>query len=424
MKNFAYIISTKRKELQLTQEELAGKLGITPQAVSKWENGIGLPDVTLFPLIAKTLGVSTDTLFGIEKEANSNYIPEFQTDFNGLPFVGSVEEYACYSDKTLDHREEKLFFFTDGSVADLSSGNVTNFGKGEIRITDAENVNWFSKQQNTSLTSIEKVLERFTSLSVDLSYPCDFQLLIGDHFLLKADGTAEFIDAIETNFSGNTLTLKAAPKINRNNLNKGKNKLLLTVAFTKGGRITLNINGSTDAAIAPDFEEMNFSINGSGTINGKNSDKLIAKINGRGDISAEKTKLAKLSINGSGDINVKSATESMFANINGSGDICLEEAANAELRVLGSGDIDIKKISGDLSFDVMGSGDLYVGGEVKNFKCKVLGSGGVHGKNLTVETAEISIPGDSCGDVTIGRIKKSSKENINKTANLCVIERG
>ncbi len=424
MKNFAYIISTKRKELGLTQEELAGKLGITPQAVSKWENGIGLPDVTLFPLIAKTLGVSTDTLFGIEKEAISNDIPEFQTDFNGLPFIGSVVGNACYSNKTLDHVEEHLFFFTDGSVADLSSGDVTNCGKGEIRITDAEMVGYSPRQTSTTVSAIKKDLERFSSLSVNLSYPCDFQLLCGDRFFLEADGAAEFLQAIETAFTEHTLTLKVAQKNNRSNINKGQNTLVLTVAFTQGERLSLNVNGSTDAVIEPDFKEMNLVINGSGTVKGKNSDKLTAKINGSGDISAEQTKLAKLMINGSGDINVKRATESTLANINGSGDICLEEAANAELRVIGSGDIDIKKISGDLSLDILGSGDLSVGGEAKHLKCKVFGSGDVHGKKLTVETAEISIPSNSSGEVTIGHIKASSKENISKTATLYVLKRG
>lgn len=39
MKEFGELIATKRKEFGYTQETFAGKLGITPQAVSKWENG-------------------------------------------------------------------------------------------------------------------------------------------------------------------------------------------------------------------------------------------------------------------------------------------------------------------------------------------------------------------------------------------------
>ncbi|MBQ8623969.1 MAG: helix-turn-helix transcriptional regulator [Oscillospiraceae bacterium] len=40
MKEFGELIASKRKELGYTQEAFAGKLGITPQAVSKWENGV------------------------------------------------------------------------------------------------------------------------------------------------------------------------------------------------------------------------------------------------------------------------------------------------------------------------------------------------------------------------------------------------
>lgn len=50
----------------LTQEELAQNLNITAQSVSKWENGIGMPDISQVVPIAHFFGVSTDYLFGIE----------------------------------------------------------------------------------------------------------------------------------------------------------------------------------------------------------------------------------------------------------------------------------------------------------------------------------------------------------------------
>ncbi|MBR5948812.1 MAG: helix-turn-helix transcriptional regulator [Clostridia bacterium] len=51
-----------------TQEALAGELGITAQAVSRWENGNGYPDIELIPSIANCFGVSIDELFGYENE--------------------------------------------------------------------------------------------------------------------------------------------------------------------------------------------------------------------------------------------------------------------------------------------------------------------------------------------------------------------
>ena len=59
------IIRRLRKERNLTQEELAEQLGVTFQAVSKWENDIGMPDISLVVPIAHVFGVSTDVLFGI-----------------------------------------------------------------------------------------------------------------------------------------------------------------------------------------------------------------------------------------------------------------------------------------------------------------------------------------------------------------------
>lgn len=53
-----------RKANKLTQEQLAEKLGVSEQAVSKWENGICSPDVSLFPRMAELFCVSIDRIFG------------------------------------------------------------------------------------------------------------------------------------------------------------------------------------------------------------------------------------------------------------------------------------------------------------------------------------------------------------------------
>ena len=48
----------------LTQEDVAEYLGITPQSVSKWERGAGMPDISMVVPLSNVLGVSTDVLFG------------------------------------------------------------------------------------------------------------------------------------------------------------------------------------------------------------------------------------------------------------------------------------------------------------------------------------------------------------------------
>lgn len=62
-----------RKKSGLTQEQLAESIGISFQAISKWENNISLPDVSLVPKLAQIFGVTTDEIFAynleeIEKE--------------------------------------------------------------------------------------------------------------------------------------------------------------------------------------------------------------------------------------------------------------------------------------------------------------------------------------------------------------------
>ncbi len=62
------IIAKLRKQNGWTQAMLAEKLGISAKAVSKWENGLGFPDITLFPILSDLFGVSVDYLMlGEEK---------------------------------------------------------------------------------------------------------------------------------------------------------------------------------------------------------------------------------------------------------------------------------------------------------------------------------------------------------------------
>lgn len=62
MNEFANLFSSKRIEKGLSQGEIASMLNVTRQAVSKWENGKAMPDITLMPQIAEILGVSIEEL--------------------------------------------------------------------------------------------------------------------------------------------------------------------------------------------------------------------------------------------------------------------------------------------------------------------------------------------------------------------------
>ncbi len=66
-------ISFYRKRQGLTQEELAKKLGVTNQSVSKWESAQCCPDIGLLPMLADIFEISIDELFGRKNEKEIHY---------------------------------------------------------------------------------------------------------------------------------------------------------------------------------------------------------------------------------------------------------------------------------------------------------------------------------------------------------------
>lgn len=67
-------IKDLRLKAGLTQEQLAAKLSVAPQSVSKWENAAAMPDITTLPLLAEIFGVSIDELFDLTVEQRLNRI--------------------------------------------------------------------------------------------------------------------------------------------------------------------------------------------------------------------------------------------------------------------------------------------------------------------------------------------------------------
>ena len=108
LNKFCIIISNLRKDKGWTQTTLAEKLGISSQSVSKWECGIGYPDVTLFPVIAELFGVSVAVLFGETLVSENN-----------------IEKYS-------DH--ERSFAFEQLKNIEIRVGNVCR-----IEVIDGEN---------------------------------------------------------------------------------------------------------------------------------------------------------------------------------------------------------------------------------------------------------------------------------------------
>ena len=76
---FGEKLKEARKGAGYSQEELANKLGVTFQAVSKWENAKAAPDITFLPIMADIFGCYIDELFSreIKTEIHYDHCPEF-----------------------------------------------------------------------------------------------------------------------------------------------------------------------------------------------------------------------------------------------------------------------------------------------------------------------------------------------------------
>lgn len=129
MTNFGDKIRELRKKKSITQEQLANTLGISPQAVSKWEMNAGYPDMTLLPIIAGYFGVSIDVLFDYDSMQIKNKVEDI------------LREASRYFWRNFDKAEE---IYLNGIAAypgaleikdnllDLYECHMRNFGTLEL----------------------------------------------------------------------------------------------------------------------------------------------------------------------------------------------------------------------------------------------------------------------------------------------------
>ncbi len=86
-----------RLEKQMTQEQVAEKLGVSAQSVSRWETGATFPDILLLPELAKLYGVLVDDLFQESPEGYDNYasrlLAVYESTWKHEDFLATAQEY-------------------------------------------------------------------------------------------------------------------------------------------------------------------------------------------------------------------------------------------------------------------------------------------------------------------------------------------
>ena len=86
-------ISNLRREKGLTQSQLAKRLNVSDKTVSKWENGLGYPEVTQFPVLAEVFGVSIDFLMTGKRKGIAlagNILTDIVKDIESFPKIGML----------------------------------------------------------------------------------------------------------------------------------------------------------------------------------------------------------------------------------------------------------------------------------------------------------------------------------------------
>ena len=119
--NIGKNISHYRKTNNLTQVELANKLNISMQAVSKWEQGITFPDISLLPAIADIFNISIDELFGKKQKTE--------------PIFEMVENVPWNDDRKIRvaiYQGQKLMQHSEHELNTGSNAITLNFDYGKL----------------------------------------------------------------------------------------------------------------------------------------------------------------------------------------------------------------------------------------------------------------------------------------------------
>lgn len=120
------IIKLKRKQMDLTQEQMAEYLGVTTPSVNKWEKGNSYPDITILPALARLLRVDLNTLLSFNDELTDQEIGKFTDDLvNIIAEKGYDEGFKLAMDKIYNYPNcYKLIY----SVSSVLQGALFMYG--------------------------------------------------------------------------------------------------------------------------------------------------------------------------------------------------------------------------------------------------------------------------------------------------------
>lgn len=200
-------IKQLRFKAGLTQEQLADRLGIGPQSVSKWENAVAMPDITALPLLAEIFGVTIDDLFDLTVEQRFNRIENRMDAEEELP-ADIFREYEDFlqtklSDEAHGKRATELIAYLYWHRMNAEANKAAKYAKEAIRRAPGEKgCQWIlNKAENHAVwdwnlanhTRAIAFYRELAEANPDVALPCMYLLdnLIADH---RADEAERWLD--------------------------------------------------------------------------------------------------------------------------------------------------------------------------------------------------------------------------------------
>lgn len=160
------VIRKYRKLENLTQEQIANYLGVTPPAVNKWESGVSYPDITLLAPLARVLKINLDTLLAFNEELTDKEINDIVTDISRTmqehgydsgfqKAIGLIKEYP--------NCDKLILFIAQVLNAYLSMLGVQNKEGYENQILGWYEIISNSKDENLASMAIVALCQIYTS---------------------------------------------------------------------------------------------------------------------------------------------------------------------------------------------------------------------------------------------------------------------
>ena len=198
-----------RFKASLTQEQLAESVGVSAQAVSKWENSVAMPDIALLPALAEIFGVSIDDLFDLTAEQRLNRIENRMDCEDELP-QDLFREYEDFlksqlEDESHQKRARELLAYLYWHRMNASAKKASLYAREAVRNAPGEKVcqwilqkadghvvwDWNLANHNRAIEFYREIVEADPELRLPYFYLLDN--LLADH---RADEAELYLERL------------------------------------------------------------------------------------------------------------------------------------------------------------------------------------------------------------------------------------